>query len=651
MISSRRERLLIIFLVVTFIVVFSLGYNGFNIARSRIIAGQEKSLTELAGAVETFIINHWIKPREKAITTLSSSRMLRSRIRGDVDREILLNEWLPVFNYLGDVFFIYYADTTGFMEFYPPGTLPPGYNALERPWYLLGMANPGRVQWGEPYEEAVTGKTVISTVRTIDDPGSSRVHGVIAMDISLVNFEKMLKTIILPQGGSIYIFHETGTLLARTERENDYTAFLKGLMADPEVNLAESNYYHHNGKDLFANMLRIPGTGWIMFILVPRDTLLAEINPIKTNAVIAALFILILSFIFFNLLSYYQKKKVSALINYFLEIGGGSEHIRELFTEKDEFFTLNREFNKAMQETRNAEAQRLLTEKRYRELVENAPMGIFQSNRDGSFLSVNYGLASMLGYTDVEETLKAVRNVQDLYVSPADRQRLIILLQRYGFVRDYQVQLKRKDGGFFWASINARGKTDGEGQIEHISGFVTDISEQIHNKELLEQLANTDGLTKINNRRRFMELSQQEVNRYSRYGGTLSLLIIDIDHFKRVNDTYGHDMGDKVLKEFAQLILNSIRDTDIFGRIGGEEFALLMPETAREGAISTAERLRQKISEEIAIPHTLGTIRVTVSIGVSSLSNGPSNLEDLIKKADLALYQAKGDGRNCVRYL
>ncbi|ADH84940.1 GGDEF domain-containing protein [Desulfurivibrio alkaliphilus] len=159
-----------------------------------------------------------------------------------------------------------------------------------------------------------------------------------------------------------------------------------------------------------------------------------------------------------------------------------------------------------------------------------------------------------------------------------------------------------------------------------------------------DQLAGTDQLTGLNNRRRFKELLDQELIRYRRIPKPLSLLIFDIDHFKRVNDTYGHETGDLVLKEMAQLLQATVRRTDTPARWGGEEFLVLLPATTAEAAMALAEKLRQAIEE-----HDFPRVgRVTASFGVAAFHDGEQEESALLRRVDKALYQAKRQGRNRV---
>lgn len=163
----------------------------------------------------------------------------------------------------------------------------------------------------------------------------------------------------------------------------------------------------------------------------------------------------------------------------------------------------------------------------------------------------------------------------------------------------------------------------------------------------LEELARVDALTGLFNRRCLLERLEAELSRIKRYGGPLSVLMIDVDHFKAVNDTYGHPVGDRVLAGVAHDLAASLRRTDVAGRVGGEEFCVLLPGTPLAGAAQVAERLRMTISRRtFEVDST--SLHVTCSIGAAGLEGGGSSPEDVLGRADKALYEAKHGGRNRV---
>ncbi len=176
--------------------------------------------------------------------------------------------------------------------------------------------------------------------------------------------------------------------------------------------------------------------------------------------------------------------------------------------------------------------------------------------------------------------------------------------------------------------------------------LVSDVTTLKNAEVALERLARTDSLTGLPNRRYFLERAEQELSRSTRYGGPLSILMIDIDHFKAVNDTYGHTTGDLVLQKVAAICRQTLRDIDVVGRLGGEEFAVALPQTDSRQANEVAERLRQCIADTpVSLEHGL-PIRVTISIGITTLAGTDTNIDKLLSQADEALYRAKRGGRN-----
>lgn len=178
---------------------------------------------------------------------------------------------------------------------------------------------------------------------------------------------------------------------------------------------------------------------------------------------------------------------------------------------------------------------------------------------------------------------------------------------------------------------------------ELINKYVQISNEYKTKLDEIEQLSLTDTLTKIYNRMKFNREGIAEEKRFKRYGKPFAVIMMDIDHFKRVNDNFGHDIGDVTLIRFAKTVNHVIRETDLLARWGGEEFICLVPETSQKEVMILAERIRKAIEEEVfeKVEH------ITVSIGASLISKGES-LDMVIKRADEAMYKAKDSGRNRV---
>jgi len=173
---------------------------------------------------------------------------------------------------------------------------------------------------------------------------------------------------------------------------------------------------------------------------------------------------------------------------------------------------------------------------------------------------------------------------------------------------------------------------------------LSDISQLEEKHRLMEEMATVDFLTQVNNRMKFLTLLEMVYKSAKRYHHPLCVAMFDIDFFKRVNDGYGHNVGDKVLREFAQVILQNIRKSDQFARWGGEEFILFLSHTDKQKALLSVEKLRKAI-EEKCFSHDL---KITCSIGISCLNEEDSAYEQIINRADEALYLAKAAGRNCI---
>jgi len=202
-----------------------------------------------------------------------------------------------------------------------------------------------------------------------------------------------------------------------------------------------------------------------------------------------------------------------------------------------------------------------------------------------------------------------------------------------------------------FAIYHSEPKSPERKDIERISFAANLAAIAIENRLVYEELENraySDYLTGLANRRRFFEQAENEVARALRFGGELSVLMLDIDHFKQVNDTYSHKIGDRVLQKLSEVCRNALRKIDIVGRFGGEEFAILLPETGQEESMETAERLRVAIADAHVTLNDKTPLHFTASFGVATLNKKAANIDMLLNQADQALYQAKNGGRNQV---
>lgn len=294
---------------------------------------------------------------------------------------------------------------------------------------------------------------------------------------------------------------------------------------------------------------------------------------------------------------------------------------------------------------RRSVEQALRREKQLSDDIINSLPGIFYVLDENSrFLRWNQHFLELTGYGPEEFGRMHLLD----FIEPDDRERFAEaiahgLRDRGMFIEAVMVTREGRQIPYYFTG--KRTVLDGR---PYLVGLGVDISERIVREKELKTQALTDALTGVSNRRHFMELAEGELARTRRYGGTLSLLMLDLDHFKSVNDTYGHQVGDRVLQALGDTCRKIFRNIDIVGRIGGEEFAILLPATDIAKAHEVAERLRKSLEAAVVPTEDGGRLNFTASIGIAGFSGRETHIGALLGQADKALYQAKHDGRNRV---
>jgi diguanylate cyclase (GGDEF)-like protein len=211
-----------------------------------------------------------------------------------------------------------------------------------------------------------------------------------------------------------------------------------------------------------------------------------------------------------------------------------------------------------------------------------------------------------------------------------------------------EMQMRKSDGTLFWVTDHVHPIYDSKGDVCYYEGSLIDVSERKKAEQELKHLAITDPLTGLPNRRHFFNQAEEVFDRANKPTFDLAILMIDIDHFKNINDRYGHGAGDIVLHEIAQSIHSNLRTNDISGRYGGEEFSVILSRINQDEICQIADRLCKTIAGK-SFKVEREEIRVTLSIGVAVLDATTPTLDVLLQRADQALYAAKQAGRNCWR--
>ena len=281
------------------------------------------------------------------------------------------------------------------------------------------------------------------------------------------------------------------------------------------------------------------------------------------------------------------------------------------------------------------------SEQRLRTILDNAPVPMTLTRRGDAVLIYANESAARLADRPLNEIVG--RPAESFYRDPQERARLQAKFLRDGRLVDEEVSLLGSGGSVLWVMVSMV-PVSYNGELADLATIV-DITERKQLELELQRLATTDALTGVANRRSFIEQAERELERARRHSLPLALVMMDIDHFKRINDSLGHAGGDAAIRQVVQACAQLVRRLDVIGRLGGEEFALLLPQTELAAAQQLVERLRAQIAT--LMPDQEGGA-LTASFGITALRAGDCQVDELLLRADEALYAAKNRGRNCV---
>jgi len=284
------------------------------------------------------------------------------------------------------------------------------------------------------------------------------------------------------------------------------------------------------------------------------------------------------------------------------------------------------------------------SETRFRQMIEAMPIGLILARaQDKLIIYINKPAAQIL---DMPQASALSKRVFEIYADKDNFTSQISAISISPASQSLECILIRNTGESFWANVSMSIVDVAETQTLLIG--IADISAQKRLEAELKHQATTDHLSGLYNRAHFINSSNKEIQRIQRLKKNASLLMLDIDHFKRVNDNFGHDAGDLVIQIIALTCQEILRDIDLLGRLGGEEFAALLPETSVKEALKVAERLRAAIENRQIKLKDGQIINITSSIGVTEVTHQDEMIDFALKRADLALYSSKNNGRNRV---
>ena len=283
------------------------------------------------------------------------------------------------------------------------------------------------------------------------------------------------------------------------------------------------------------------------------------------------------------------------------------------------------------------------SEHHFRRLFESMQDVYYRTDTQGVVQHVGPGVRRVLGYEPHEIE---GHTAESYYPQSKDRDAFKAAIMAHGEVSDFPGQMVRKDGTVIDISISSHALFDHNGAFAGVEGLYRDVTQRKNLERELQRLATTDVLTGMANRRSFLEVAEATFQRARESLAPLTVLMLDLDHFKTINDRFGHLEGDRVLAEFAQATKHQLRASDTVGRLGGEEFGLLLPHTLPAECADIATRILEAIRALELTDSNGQHYGVTTSMGLGTLSPGDRSLHDLLDRADQALYLAKRRGRN-----
>lgn len=316
--------------------------------------------------------------------------------------------------------------------------------------------------------------------------------------------------------------------------------------------------------------------------------------------------------------------------------------VQALKSKVNIFLELHRQkklLEKEIEEHRRTEEKLRRAEEKYRSIFERAVEGIFRSTVDGRFLEANPALVKLLGYESLDELLSVENRADSIMVDRQQRRLYLENIRRDGVVTNYEFQAMRRNGQIIWCSESSRLVRDEDGN-ETIVGVVEDVTARKKEEKELQVLATMDSLTRIPNRHVFFDRLEHAINSAQRYDTRLAVLFVDLDDFKSINDSNGHQTGDVVLRLVAERIQKRIRAADTLARIGGDEFGILLErleDSAHAGDVAAG------LIEIVSRPYIIAgrEFHVGATVGISVYPEDGDDPATLLGKADEAMYGCK----------
>ncbi len=597
------------------------------------------------------------------LTALDNNKEIsNAQLLGKEARQRILDRYRSIQKSNRHITYVYsgYANGLMLINDYVP---PEGFNPTTRPWYQAAVAAKPETSIGLPYQDIKTKEWLVSTSKALKQTDGSYA-GVVAIDCSIDQINRLIAqhdeyqtefSFIMDRSGKI-IMHPDPSLLGKTSQEAR-GILSKSTKGDCIYRLKDIEYLAHSRP--------IASTGWTIVTVVKKREI---VRPIMTRAGVliglTSVIALLLGFMQSIVLGRRLTRPLEELGRKIKATIAGEETDLETYAYPDnEIGIMASEIGILARNELNAKKLELqASEEIYKTILLASPDDITIADLSGTIIMVSEAAGEMFGYDLDEAPGMSVMN----FIATEDHERArenIVKMLHGDYPGPNEYRAIRKDRSYFDIEVKSALIYDSEGnpvRMVLIARDITDrkkteqkIQELVHQLEAERNLAQrnslTDSLTGLSNRRFFDNALEVEFSRHKRFGSQLSLIILDVDHFKKYNDHYGHLQGDDCLRQIARILKHVVeRAPDIVARYGGEEFVIILPDTDLHGAEVLAGRLAESLLRA-AIPHVTSetSAYVTISLGIATAGNHAlTNGSQLVTLADRALYQAKEKGRN-----
>lgn len=574
---------------------------------------------------------------------------------------------------------------------WPDGLSTNKFDPRERPWYSLALNNPDQVSISTPYTSAIdnSNNVIISSSAPIKDTGGN-VVGVVGIDVSLENLSDMIKNIKIGDTGYIFLFLKDGTMLAHPNNNLNFKNILQlnqlGYTLTQKDDSTKYSFENYNkfidedngkfetvidGKPVLVNVYTSSDTGWKMASVIQKSELVNKAN--KIGYLIALITVCVLLIVI--LLTIIVTKKITSPIAELTPLmhaaGNGDLSVKANINTNDEFGALGNSFNlmigklsSSYEELSSVYEELLATEEelraqydelqqneealrnsdeRYKLALECANDLIWQWDLPTGEILISDKAYDIIGYKNINITkfINELIHPDDRTIVQKDFENHINNITEI-YKSEYRV--KKIDGSYMWISSRGKALRDSKGKVIKLAGSSTDISDRKSSEDKIKFMAYYDSLTKLPNRTLFMNRLNEQLELANNKNTKGAVFFIDLDNFKNINDTMGHEYGDKLLIYLAKQFERLIDEKDTICRLGGDEFILLNPYVEESDVEYYAKRFLDLFNKTFKIDNK--QMYITASIGIALYPKDGTDTNTILKNADSAMYKSKELGKN-----